>query len=120
MNATSCAEEVPVERRRHPRTMVQMLLKGVRLDPEDGEVLDTLRMVDISRGGMGAYVDHAAYPGQKFMLCLPISEKSGRRNICATVMRCRRTDDGWRVGLRFDKAAIGEWSGVSTAVMAAA
>ena len=106
MNATSGPVEVPVERRRHPRTMVQMLLNGVRLDPEDGEVLDTLRMVDISRGGMGAYVDRAAYPGQKFILRLPISEKSGRRSICATVMRCRQMEDGWRVGLRFDKAAI--------------
>ena len=120
MNATSCEEEAPIERRRHPRTMVQMLLRGVRLDPEDGEVLDTLRMVDISRGGMGAYVDRAAYPGQKFMLCLPISEKSGRRNLCATVMRCRRTEDGWRVGLRFDNIALGEWCAVDRPVVAAA
>ena len=120
MNVTGGRGEVPIERRRHPRTMVQMLLKGVRLDPEDGEVLDTLRMVDISRGGMGAYVDRAAYPGQKFILCLPISEKSGRRNICATVMRCRQMDDGWRVGLRFDKMAVGEWCGVSGEGVAAA
>jgi hypothetical protein len=97
-----------------------MVLRGVRLDPEEGEILDTLRMVDISRGGMGAFVDRTAYPGQRFVLCLPLSEKSGRRNIYATVMRCRQSESGCRVGLRFDNAAVGDWCGVSTAIAAAA
>ena len=112
--------EGPIERRRHPRTLVQMQLRGVRLDPEEGEILDTLRMVDISRGGMGAYVDRPAYPGQRFVLSLPLSEHGGRRNIYATVMRARLTDDGCRVGLRFDNIALGDWCGVSTAVAEAA
>jgi hypothetical protein len=112
--------EVPVERRRHHRTMVQMMLRGVRLDPEEGEIIDALQMVDISRGGMGAYVQRSAYPGQRFVLCLPITEKAGRRNVYATVMRCRQTGDGCRVGLKFDNIAVGDWGGVSTAVAAAA
>jgi hypothetical protein len=120
MNGISDPGEGPIERRRHPRTCVQMVLRGVRLDPEEGEILDTLRMVDISRGGMGAYVDRAAYPGQRFVLCLPLSENSGRRNIYATVMRSRPTESGCRVGLRFDNVAVGNWCGVSTAIAAAA
>ena len=120
MNGTSDFGEVPIERRRHARTNVQVVLRGVRLDPEEGEILDSLRMVDISRGGMGAYVDRAAYPGQRFVLCLPLSEKTGRRNIYATVMRARQTQDGCRVGLRFDNIAVGNWGGVSTALAEAA
>jgi hypothetical protein len=120
MNGTIEPVDAPIERRRHPRTCVKMILRGVRLDPEEGEILDSLRMVDISRGGMGAYVDRPAYPGQRFVLCLPISEKSGRRNIYATVMRARQTEDGCRVGLRFENVAVGDWAGVSTAMSAAA
>jgi hypothetical protein len=100
--------------------MVQMLLRGVRLDPEEGEILDTLRMVDISRGGMGAYLNRPAYPGQRFILRLPLSETTGRRNVYATVIRCRQTEDGCRVGLRFDNVSVGSWCGVSTAITAAA
>jgi hypothetical protein len=111
---------VPVERRRHPRTMVQMTLRGVRMDPEEGEIIDSLQMMDISRGGMGALVDRAAYPGQRFILCLPLSDKGGRRNVYATVMRSRQTEGGCHVGLRFDNFANDAWVGVSTAVAEAA
>jgi len=100
--------------------MVRMTLRGVRLDPEEGAILDTLEMVDISRGGMGAMVGRPAYPGQRFILCLPISEKMGRRNVYATVTRCRRSEEGCLVGLQFDRAAVGEWSAVSTDALVAA
>lgn len=113
-------EQASVERRRHPRTVVQMLLRGVRLDPEEGEIIDTLRMVDISRSGLGAYLERPAYPGQRFVLCLPLSHKGGRRNIYATVMRCRQAEEGHRIGLRFDHAAVGDWCAVSTEIAAAA
>jgi hypothetical protein len=112
--------EFPIERRRHPRTMVQMMLRGVRMDPEEGDIIDSLRMVDISRGGMGAYVQKPAYPGQRFVLCLPLSDAGGRRNVYATVMRCRQTTEGCRVGLKFDNLAAGSWCAVSTAVASAA
>ena len=120
MTAMSSPDEGLTERRRHPRTMVQMTLRGVRLDPEEGAIIDALHMMDISRGGMGALVERPAYPGQRFILCLPLSHQMGRRNVYATVIRVRRTDEGCHVGLRFDNAAVGEWSGVSTAVAAAA
>jgi len=100
--------------------MVQMNLRGVRLDPEEGEILDSLRMVDISRGGMGVYTDRPAYRGQRFVLCLPTADLSGRRNIYATVMRCRSTEDGYRVGLQFDTFSQPNWSGVNQGLAAAA
>ncbi len=112
--------QFPVERRRHPRTMVQMTLRGVRLDPEEGEILDSLRMVDISRGGMGVYTDRPAYRGQRFVLCLPMSDIGGRRNVYATVMRCRTTEDGYRVGLKFDTISTAGWSSVNQGIAAAA
>jgi len=89
--------------------MVQMKLKGIRLDPEEGELIDTLRMVDISQGGMGAMLDRQAYPGQKFVLNLPLMGHMGRRRICATVVRCKGTDDGWRIGLQFEPLSVGNW-----------
>ena len=112
--------KMPLERRRHPRTLVQMTLRGVRLDPEEGELIDTLHMVDISRAGMGALLDRGVYRGQRFVLCLPVSGQTGRRNIYATVVRCRATEDGYRVGLQFDSASVGAWCGVAATVTAAA
>ncbi|NLW87207.1 MAG: PilZ domain-containing protein [Planctomycetes bacterium] len=110
----------PIERRRHQRTMVQMKLKGIRLDPEEGELIDTLRMVDISRGGMGAVLDRPAYPGQRFVLNLPLTGHMGRRRICATVMRCKPTDDGWRIGLEFEPLSAGNWIAAANSSIAAA
>ncbi|HUS47154.1 MAG TPA: PilZ domain-containing protein [Phycisphaerae bacterium] len=114
------SSDVPVERRQHPRTMVQLMLKGIRLDPEDGDIVDTLRMVDISRSGMGAFLERQAYRGQRFVLRLPLTEAGGRRNIYATVLRCRQKKQGYRVGLQFDSISEGNWCGVSTAISAAA
>jgi hypothetical protein len=90
------------ERRRHPRTRLQMTLRGIRLDPDGGDVSDTLRMVDISRSGMGAVFDRWLYPGQRLVLCLPLHEDGGRRNINASVRRCTKVAEGYRVGLQFD------------------
>jgi hypothetical protein len=96
-----------------------MALRGIRLDPEEGELIDTLRMVDISKSGMGAYLDRQAYPGQRFVLCLPMTESSGRRNVYATVTRCRSKSDGYHVGLHFDNVSAGAWYGISTTAAAA-
>ena len=95
------------ERRRHRRTQLQMTIRSIRLDPDAGDPLDTLHMVDISRGGLGAYVDRPFYPGQRVVLCLPLSNNGGRRNIYATAVRCRPEEDGYRVGLAFDTASMG-------------
>ena len=109
----------PLERRRHTRTRLSMMLHGIRLEPEGGDVQDTLHMVDISRGGMGALTDRCLYPGQRIVLCLPLHPDGGRRNMYATVVRCQKTKDGFRVGLEFDRVAFGVALGQHPAAMAA-
>ena len=109
---------LPAERRRHPRTMVRMSLPCVRLDPDGGDVLDTLHMIDISRSGMGAVCDRAFYPGQRIMLCLPQTQGTGRRNVYASVIRSRTGDQGYRVGLEFDRSAAATWMAVPAAMAA--
>ncbi len=109
-----------VEKRRHQRTNLQMTLRGIRLDPDGGDPVDTLHMVDISRSGLGAYSDRAFYPGQRIVLCLPLSNNSGRRNIYATIVRCRQAEEGYRVGLEFDTASLGASSGYGYATQVAA
>lgn len=95
------------ERRRHPRTRLQMLLHGIRLDPDGGDVCDMLEMVDISRSGLGAVADRWLYPGQRIVLTLPLHADGGRRNLPATVVRCGKDHQGYRVGLEFDRASVG-------------
>jgi hypothetical protein len=107
-----------IERRRHARTQLQMTLKGIRLDPDGGDPVETLHMTDISRGGMGCYADRPFYPGQRIVLCLPLSGQQGRRNVYATVVRCRQGDDGYRVGLEFDNASVGTRYGAAAVAAA--
>lgn len=96
----------PVERRRHPRAHLQMTLRGIRLDPDGGDPVEVLHTTDISRKGMGAYSDRAFYPGQRILVCLPLSSQGGRRNIYGTIVRCRQCDEGYRVGVEFDAASV--------------
>ncbi len=114
---TAVAELMP-ERRRHPRTRMQMMLHGIRLDPDGGDVRDTLHMVNISRSGMGAVADRWLYQGQRIVLCLPLHPDGGRRNLYATVIRCGKDDDGYQVGLQFDHASLD--ASIVTPVTAAA
>lgn len=108
------------ERRRHQRVQLQMTLRGIRLEPEGGDVVDTLHMVDVSRSGMGALSDRAYYPGQRMVLYVPVSAKAGSRNIYATVVRCRQTGEGYRLGLSFDNACQGAWTNFEMPVAVAA
>ena len=94
------------ERRRHPRTQLRMTLHGVRLDPDGGDVYSTLEMTDISRCGMGALTDRWLYPGQRIVLCIPLHPDGGRRNLYSTVIRCRKTREGYHVGLEFDRVSL--------------
>jgi len=107
------------DRRRHGRTRIKMRLKGIRLEPDGGDVVDTLDMVDISRSGIGARCERGFYPGQRMVVCLPLSGHGGRRSIYATVGWCRTGDEGYRVGMQFDTASVGSWCGVNGAVAAA-
>ena len=109
----------PPERRMHPRTQLQMTLHGIRLDPDGGDVHDTLEMKDISRGGKGAVADRWLYPGQKILLCLPTHPENGRRNVSATVIRCQKAQQGYRIGLEFDHVGVQSSVGVAHAVAAA-
>lgn len=93
------------ERRRHPRTQLQMSLRALKMDPE-GDSLETFYMMDISRSGIGALAGQAYYPGQRVVLNLPIPNQPNRRSVYATVVRCRAEQDGYRLGMMFDKTSI--------------
>ena len=109
-----------LDRRRHARTKLHMSLNTIRLDPSGESVSDKMRMVDISRSGMGVLSDKSYYPGQRMVLCLPLSSVGGRRNIYASVVRCRQEESGYHVGLAFDSVSVDAWCGYSGAGLAAA
>ena len=113
------ASSLPMERRRYPRTHLQMVLHGIRLDPDGDDVVNMLQMTDISRGGMGAVSDRAFYPGQRLVMCLPLTTGGARRNVYAMVVRCRQDKEGYRVGLAFDNASSGAWCEVGSIAAAA-
>ena len=94
------------ERRHYPRTRLQMKVQCIRFDPDGGDVVDILETFNISRNGMGAIADRPYYPGQRVMVCMPLTGMSGRRSIYATVVRCRQESDGYNVGLSFDSASL--------------
>lgn len=96
-----------------------MTLKGVRFDPDGGEVVDTFHMMDISRSGMGAVAERYMYPGQRMVLYLPMTEATGHRSIYATIRRCGHGEGGYEVGMEFDSASLAA-SCTSGAALAAA
>ncbi len=98
------------ERRRHSRTHIHIRIRALRLDPDGGEVIDSLQMQDISRGGLGAISEKPYYPGQRVILCLPMSAAKGRRNVYATIRRCRRVEDGYSLGMEFDTVSMAGWA----------
>lgn len=108
----------PCERRRHPRTQLQMCLHGIRLDPDGGDVVEVVEMTDISRCGLGVLSQRAFYRGQRIVLCLPMGQGGRRRNVSTTVVRCSQEAQGFHVGLEIDGAS-GAWA-QGTAVAAAA
>jgi hypothetical protein len=98
-----------------------MTLRSVRLDPDCGDVLECLRMRDISRSGMGAATSRPFYPGQRVLLNLPRPKGLGRRNVYARVIRCQQSRGEYIIGLEFETASVGAWTGTSsTPVVAAA
>ncbi len=109
----------PKERRRHSRTQLDITLQGIRLDPDGGDVLNSLRMIDISKSGMGVLSDRPLYRGQRLVLALPFGVSSERRNVYASVVHYRSAQDNYHVGLEFDRASVGNWCGINGAVAAA-
>ncbi|MFP4106771.1 MAG: PilZ domain-containing protein [Phycisphaerae bacterium] len=96
------------ERRRHPRTRLEMNLRGIRMDP-DGDLLEVMHMVDISKSGMGVFVNRAMYPGQRVLLSLPSVATGGRRSLYATVTRCRQRREEYHVGMEFEMGENNSW-----------
>lgn len=89
------------ERRMYPRTQLQMTVQVLRLDPQEGDLVDHLQMIDISRGGIGATSKKAFYPGQRLVLKLP-APGMDVRSLCGTIRRCRKHDDSFVIGIEFD------------------
>ena len=112
-------KEAIAERRRYQRTQVRMAVDCVRLDPDGGDVVDTIHIIDISQGGMGAVSDRAFYPGQRVVLQLPQTAEGARRSIHATVVRCRHRQEGFHLGLQFDASITSTWANRSAMSIAA-
>ena len=74
---------------------LNMSVSCIRLDPDGGDVVDKIDVVDISRGGLGAVSERAFYPGQRIILSLPLNDQRGQRNIYATIVRCRHRNEGY-------------------------
>ena len=108
-----------IERRRHPRTQLNMPVSCLRLDPEDGDVLDSIHLVDVSRSGLGAISERYYYPGQRVVLTLPLTTESGRRVLYASVVRCRQRAEGYHIGLEFDATSVVSYAGYDVAMAAA-
>jgi hypothetical protein len=96
-----------------------MTLGCIRLDPDGGDVVDSLRMTDISLGGLGAMCRRPYYPGQRIVLNLPLPSSGGRRNVYATITRCNQLADDYKVGFEFDAPYVGQAYGCAYAVAAA-
>ena len=90
------------ERRLHPRTQVSMPLQLTRLDPDGGDLVEQVEMVDISRGGLGALSSRWHYPGQRVVVRLP-APGLGVRNICGIIRRCAPSEQRFRVGIEFER-----------------
>lgn len=112
---------MPVERRRYPRTQLQVTLRSIRLDPDGGDMVDCLHMTNISRAGIGAICDRAFYPGQRVVLNLPVAGSPARRNVYAKVVRCNQQRQAYHVGLEFENFGAGSWAtgGGATTIAAA-
>ena len=98
------------ERRRHPHMLMDATLSCICLDPDAVDVVNCLRTIDVSRGGMGALSRRAFYPGERLVLSLPLSPGS----------RYDSENEGHRVGLAFGNDAVGASRGVDLTATCAA
>ena len=109
------------ERRRHYRVSLKMGVQCVRLDPHEGDVIDRIHLVDMSRSGIGAVSDRWYYPGQRVVVCLPPIGSRGNRQVSATVRRCNSDcERGYRIGLEFDHTSVETFSPVDPNALVAA
>jgi hypothetical protein len=96
-----------------------MNLGCIRLDPDGGDVVDSLQMTDISRSGLGAFCQRPYYPGQRIVLNLPLPATGGRRNVYATIVRCGQANGEYNVGFEFDAPYVGSAFAETRSVAAA-
>ena len=109
----------PSERRMHPRTRVNMSIQVMRMDPDAGDLIDQVEMVDISRGGIGLVSDKSFYPGQRLVMKLPATGMDVR-SICGVIRRCERRGESFQVGVEFDHPIASLCADGAKPVMAAA
>jgi len=102
--------------------LMDTTLNCICLDPDAVDVVNSLRTIDISRGGIGALSRRPFYPGERLVLCMPLSPGTGRRNLYASVVQSRYDcqNEGHRVGLRFHNGAIGACQGIDVSITSAA
>ncbi|MFP4355258.1 MAG: PilZ domain-containing protein [Phycisphaerae bacterium] len=108
-----------MERRRHHRIKLTKNVKALRLDPDGGDIVEALETVDVSRSGLGVLCQRSFYPGQRMVLQMPRANADGMRNICATVVRCSRKEEQFRVGMEFDGTSVDTSVGVAEEFAAA-
>ena len=95
-------ETLLAERRLYPRTQVRMPVQVTRMDPDGGDLLEQIEMMDISRGGLGALAGRWHYPGQRVVLRLPAPGMSVR-SICGIIRRCAAADGMFHLGIEFER-----------------
>ena len=81
-------------------------IRSIMLDPEPGKVDHDLHTFDLSRGGMGVMSKDALYPGQRMVLNVPRTDTDGEKSIYASVVRCIKENDQYRIGLEFETTSI--------------
>lgn len=98
------------ERRRYPRWKWNAELQTIYVSSEGRRIIEMIRVVDISKGGLGAVTRDEHTEGEHFVLGLP--EPSGRtRYVHAKVVRTWNDDTGPHIGMQFVDvpADLGVW-----------
>ncbi|MBI5723170.1 MAG: PilZ domain-containing protein [Planctomycetes bacterium] len=88
-----------------PASPPQVTIYGIRRSSDRGNIPDPLKLLELSATGIVARSDQPYDAGQQMVLCMPLTLGTGKGCLPATVVRCDRDSDGFRVGLMFLKAA---------------
>ncbi len=116
MELQTITQESVQERRRFPRWTWDAQLQSIYIDSDGRKIVELIRAVDISKGGLGAITRYAHTIGEHFVLGLP--EPDGKtRYVHAKVVRSWDDEEGSHVGMKFSNipADLGHWLNVSLA-----
>lgn len=98
------------ERRRYPRRSWNAEVQSIYVTTAGRRVVEVIRVVDISRGGLGAITRNDHDVGEHFVVGLP--DPSGRtRYVHGKVVRSWNDQNGPHIGMQFSKvpADLGLW-----------